>query len=70
MNRENKIYKMKRSIISGNRNRFSSYPYEEGDGRGERGDLFEESPFFLLFWPGVGCLFQEGCTLIRACVLI
>ena len=30
--------KMKRSIISGNRNRFSLYPYEEGDGKGERGE--------------------------------
>ena len=72
MNWENKIYKMKRSIISGNRNRFSLYPYEEGDGKGERGEgwLFWGEPFFLLFWPGVGCLFQEGCTLIRACMLI
>lgn len=52
MNWENKIYKMKRSIISGNRNRFSSYPYEEGDGRGERGDLFEESPFFVILARG------------------
>ena len=37
-----------------------------GEGRGH---LFEESTF-LLFWPGGGCLFQEGCALIRACVLI
>ena len=64
-----KIYKLKRSIISGTRNRFSSYPYEKGDGRGERALIWGE-PFFLLFWQGVGCLFQEGCTLIRACALI
>ena len=37
-----------------------------GEGRGH---LFKENTF-LLFWPGVGCLFQEGCALIRACALI
>ena len=69
MNWENKIYKMKRSIISGNRNRFSLYPYEEGDGRGERGDLFEESPFFCYFGQGLGAYSRRGVHLLEhACL--
>ena len=48
--------------VIGNRNSFSSYPYKESDGRGERALIRGEH--FLLFWPGGGCMLIPGrvCT--------
>ena len=64
LNWENKIYKLKRSIISGNRNRFPRILTKKVMGEG-RGHLFEESPFFCYFGQGLGAYSRKGVHLLE-----